>query len=132
MEAMIKIMGMGFVMHKTSYLRDGWNCLDFFVVMISLADVIPGSESISTLKVLRALRILRPLRSINKIKGMKKLINAMIKSVPGLLNVALFLIFILSIFAIFGVHQFQGKHYSRCRTTEMPLLNPLFEKNGGD
>jgi hypothetical protein len=103
-EAIIKIMGMGFVLHKTSYLRDGWNCLDFFVVLISLSDVVPGSESISTLKVLRALRILRPLRSINKIKGMKVIINSLIKSVPGLMNVGCFLLFVLSIAAIFGVH----------------------------
>lgn len=31
-EALLKIAGMGFVMHKNSYMREGWNILDFIVV----------------------------------------------------------------------------------------------------
>ena len=54
--------------------------------------------------ILRTLRILRPLRSINKVERMKMLINAMIKSIPGLLNVVLFLGFVLTIFGVFGVN----------------------------
>ena len=31
-EFFIKMIGMGFVLEKGSYLRDGWNILDFTVV----------------------------------------------------------------------------------------------------
>jgi len=31
-EAVIKICAMGFIMHENSYLRDGWNILDLFIV----------------------------------------------------------------------------------------------------
>ena len=30
-ESIIKILAMGFIMHEKSYLRDGWNILDFFI-----------------------------------------------------------------------------------------------------
>ena len=33
-ESIIKILAMGFIMHENSYLRDGWNILDFFIVML--------------------------------------------------------------------------------------------------
>ena len=32
-EALIKILALGFVIPKRSYLRDGWNFIDFFVVI---------------------------------------------------------------------------------------------------
>ena len=66
-ECVLKIIGQGFIVHKNSYLRDSWNKLDFFVVLVSIMDFVPGLEKYSALKVLRTLRILRPLRSINKI-----------------------------------------------------------------
>ena len=37
-ECVVKIIGMGFVFHKTGYLRDSWNILDFFVVCASFLD----------------------------------------------------------------------------------------------
>jgi len=33
-ESIIKIFAMGFIKHENSYLRDGWNILDFFIVII--------------------------------------------------------------------------------------------------
>lgn len=123
-EAIFKIIAMGFVISKHSYLRDTWNWLDFFVVLVSVTDVIPGTGHVGLLKGFRTIRILRPLRSINKIKSLKRLINSLLKSIPGLANVGFFLGFVLSIFAIFAVHQFKGMHYKRCRMTYVPDLKP--------
>lgn len=95
---------MGFFVHGTSYLRDTWNWLDFFVVCVSLIDVIPIGVEAGFLKILRTVRILRPLRSINKIPSLKALIGSLLKSIPGLANVGVFLLFTLSIFAIFGIN----------------------------
>ena len=33
-EMILKILGMGFVMNNGSYLRDGWNIIDFVVVLV--------------------------------------------------------------------------------------------------
>jgi hypothetical protein len=115
---------MGFILHTKSYLRDIWNWLDFFVVMISVVGWLPGVEGNSSLKSLRTFRILRPLRSINSMPRMKALIKTLLASLKGLLNVAAFLAFVFSIFAIFGTHQFCGTQYQRCRLTEAPIPMP--------
>ena len=41
-ECILKILGMGFFMHKNSYLRDFWNWLDFLVVVVSVLGWVPG------------------------------------------------------------------------------------------
>lgn len=107
-ECVAKILSMGFFLHKKSYMRDIWNWLDFFVVMISVIAWLPGVEGNSSLKSLRTFRILRPLRSINSMPRMKALIKTLLASLAGLMNVGLFLAFVFSIFAIFGTHQFCG------------------------
>lgn len=73
-EAVSKILGMGFIMHKNSYMRDRWNWLDILVVSISVIGWLPGIGSNSSFKSLRTFRILRPLRSISAIPTMKALI----------------------------------------------------------
>lgn len=32
-EAVLKIIALGFVQHKNSYLREAWNCIDLIVVL---------------------------------------------------------------------------------------------------
>ena len=61
-EMSLKIIAMGFVMREHSYLREGWNIMDFFVVVLGWVSIIVSSDSISGIKVIR---ILRPLRTIN-------------------------------------------------------------------
>lgn len=64
-------MAMGFIFHKFSYIRDAWNKLDFFIVVISIVSMLPISGGSDSLKALRTFRILRPLRSINKMPMMR-------------------------------------------------------------
>ena len=113
---------MGFIFHKNSYLRDAWNWLDFFIVIISVIGWLPFFDP-GALKALRTFRVLRPLRSINSLPEMRGLIQALLMSIPGLVNVLIFLSFIFGIFAIFGVNQFAGSLYNRCRTTESIMVD---------
>ena len=115
-----KLIALGFCLHKNSYLRDAWNWLDFFIVIISIIGWLPFFDA-GALKALRTFRILRPLRSINSLPEMRNLIQTLLASLPGLLNVLFFLMFIFGIFAIFGVNQFNGDLYNRCRLTEEPI-----------
>jgi len=62
LEALVKIIAMGFFMRAHSYLRDSWNIMDFSVVVLGWISSIINSENISAIKVIR---ILRPLRTIN-------------------------------------------------------------------
>ena len=40
----LKILGLGFIFGKNSYLKDSWNVLDFVIVVTSLMTVFGGSE----------------------------------------------------------------------------------------
>ena len=59
---------MGFMIGVETYLKDGWNKLDFVLVLLSWLDVVitytpqASVDVLGTLKVFRALRTLRPLR----------------------------------------------------------------------
>ena len=68
----IKIVAMGFILNKNSYLRDNWNILDFLVVASSWFPVIlyilGVNNLVIDLDVLRTIRVLRPLKSIKNIK----------------------------------------------------------------
>lgn len=51
-EALLKILALGFIMDKGSYLRENWNQLDFFIVIISLIDMCFEGIQIPAIKVL--------------------------------------------------------------------------------
>jgi len=70
-EFCLKIVSRGFLFNgEYSYLRSGWNQLDFLVVILSVVSLVV-IENISSPKVLRNLRVVRPLRMITKNKGLK-------------------------------------------------------------
>jgi hypothetical protein len=52
-EAVLKIMRNGFFVAQTSYLRDSWSQLDFFIVSVSLVDMALSSIDLPFLKVAR-------------------------------------------------------------------------------
>lgn len=106
LECIVKVIAMGFVVHKNSYLRDSWNCLDFAIVIISLVGFLPFSDGNTSLKVLRTFRILRPLRSVNKLPAVRVQIKTIFNALPNIYRDFLFIAFIFSIFAIFGTNQF--------------------------
>ena len=66
LEAILKTVTLGFVSNgPTSYLQSPWNCLDFFVVILSIIDFIAqAAGSVSAIKTLRVARLLRPIRLV--------------------------------------------------------------------
>jgi Ion transport protein len=119
-EATLKIIAIGFIMHKHSYLRDPWNILDFTVVLISLVSLIPN---VPNLKSLRTMRVMKPLRSINAIPSMKRLVTTLLVSMPKMGYLVGFLLFAIFVFAILGVQLFARDLYWRCRLTDAPIGN---------
>ena len=65
LECVLKIIALGFTMDGGSYMRDSWNRLDFFIVSISIIDMMLTNTDIPALRVLRMLRMIRPLRVIS-------------------------------------------------------------------
>lgn len=77
-ECITKVIAMGFIFGRGTYIADGWNKLDFIVVVTGLSSLV-GFGKISAI---RTLRLLRPLRSINKIEGLRILVNSILRSIP--------------------------------------------------
>jgi hypothetical protein len=125
-ESGIKIIGLGMVKNNIGeknpdlkpFLRSTSNCLDLFVVIMSVLDMMSNlmpvgdPATFKSLKALRALRGLRPLRMISRNEGMRLVINALIASIPSMTNVLLVCSLLLLIFAIMGVNFFKGTFYS--------------------
>ncbi|KAJ6222918.1 hypothetical protein RDWZM_001463 [Blomia tropicalis] len=67
-EATLKILALGLIFHKGSYLRNVWNILDFIVVLTGIANkVIEGSEFKNIdFRMLRSFRVLRPLKLVSR------------------------------------------------------------------
>jgi hypothetical protein len=121
LECILKVIAKGFVVHKSSYLKDWWNIIDFVVVISAILEFIPMGSSTTSFRGIRSIRAIRPLRSINAIPSMKKLVKILLKSIPNLFNVVLLLAFMVLMFGILGLHFFSGNLYYRCRTTEIPV-----------
>jgi hypothetical protein len=112
MEMLIKVIVSGFVFNgQNSYMRLGWNVLDFFIVLISLFSLMFRGSSLSKLKALRTVRVLRPLRLIGRNANMKVVINSIIRSVPTIGNVMLISLFFFLLFGIIGVNYFKGTFF---------------------
>jgi len=122
-EATLKILALGFIRNNyqgvNAYILNGWNLLDFMVVVMSVIDIyfthiVSGSsnaENLSSFKSLRAIRALRPLRMVSRSEGLKIAIQALFASVPAMGNVIIICLLFLLIFAILGVNFFIGAYY---------------------
>lgn len=117
-EGLCKVMARGLCMHHNSYLRNGWNWLDFLVILAGWVEIIPG---IPNFRAARTFRVLRPLGAINSIPSLKNQVVTLMRSLSQLVNVVLFLIFLFMLFAIFGNLVFFGRFYQKCRTQEFPI-----------
>eukprot|EP01062_Namystynia_karyoxenos_P002769 TRINITY_DN1097_c0_g2_i1.p1 TRINITY_DN1097_c0_g2~~TRINITY_DN1097_c0_g2_i1.p1 ORF type:complete len:2446 (+),score=704.96 TRINITY_DN1097_c0_g2_i1:141-7478(+) len=111
LEAVIKVMAFGFIMHPTAYLRrDAWNVLDFFILVAALISYSFGQQGID-LHIFKIFRALRPLRFINKSTGLKVVVVSLIRSMFAMANVTVISGLIFVVCAIMGVQLFKGVFY---------------------
>ncbi|KAI4902644.1 hypothetical protein NFI96_028704 [Prochilodus magdalenae] len=110
-EAGIKIIALGFVFHKGSYLRNGWNVMDFVVVLTGILATV-GSDF--DLRTLRAVRVLRPLKLVSGIPSLQVVLKSIMKAMVPLLQIGLLLFFAIVMFAIIGMEFYMGKFHTTC------------------
>lgn len=91
----LKVIALGFIMEKNSYLRDPWNILDFIVVFFGWISNYVKSSGIQSVKILR---ILRPLKVIKRVPGMPKLVTTILDSIPVMVDVMLLFLFAIVVF----------------------------------
>lgn len=121
-EMCLKILGLGFICPKGAYLRDGWNVLDFIIIVTSYLPYMFSGDNSFKFSSLRTLRVLRPLRTISSVKSLKNLLVTLFSSMPLLLDILLFLLFFFLSFAMIGVHLFAGTLKNRCFYMETGFL----------
>ncbi|XP_053098403.1 calcium channel, voltage-dependent, L type, alpha 1D subunit, a isoform X8 [Pangasianodon hypophthalmus] len=143
-ETFLKIIAYGLVMHQNAYVRNGWNMLDFVIVVIGLFSVIlevvtkeggqqgSGSPAPShghggkpggfDVKALRAFRVLRPLRLVSGVPSLQVVLNSIIKAMVPLLHIALLVLFVIIIYAIIGLELFLGKMHATCYIVGSALI----------
>uniref|UniRef100_A0A674PPN6 Voltage-dependent N-type calcium channel subunit alpha n=1 Tax=Takifugu rubripes TaxID=31033 RepID=A0A674PPN6_TAKRU len=114
-EAAIKIIALGFAFHKGSYLRNGWNVMDFVVVLSGILATV-GSDF--DLRTLRAVRVLRPLKLVSGIPSLQVVLKSIMKAMVPLLQIGLLLFFAIVMFAIIGVEFYMGKFHTTCFRTD--------------
>lgn len=117
-EALLKITALGFVCGHKTYLRNGWNVLDFTILTVGIIDFALYRINILSdvnLTVIRTLRVLRPLKGLKIIPSLRKQIQALIKSIRILGSVLIFLQFIFLLFSIVGLQLFVNDLHYACR-----------------
>ncbi|XP_060053771.1 voltage-dependent R-type calcium channel subunit alpha-1E isoform X6 [Erinaceus europaeus] len=114
-EAGIKIVALGFIFHKGSYLRNGWNVMDFIVVLSGiLATAGTHFNTHVDLRTLRAVRVLRPLKLVSGIPSLQIVLKSIMKAMVPLLQIGLLLFFAILMFAIIGLEFYSGKLHRAC------------------
>ncbi|XP_017056513.2 voltage-dependent calcium channel type D subunit alpha-1 isoform X1 [Drosophila ficusphila] len=116
-ECVMKIIAYGFVLHNGAYLRNGWNLLDFTIVVIGAISTALSHlmKDAFDVKALRAFRVLRPLRLVSGVPSLQVVLNSILKAMVPLFHIALLVIFVIIIYAIIGLELFSGKLHKACR-----------------
>lgn len=125
-EAGTKIIGMGVFMGHNTYLRDGWNCLDIFIVITGLLEFFPATGGNSSSVILRTFRLLRPLRAlraVGRFKDLRMLVELLIGCVPMLANVFGLISFIFFVFGILGVQLWGGFLQGKCYDVDIGYIH---------
>lgn len=107
-EMVLKMLAMGLIWGKNTYLMNPWNRLDFIVVMIPYIEMLFSDANLAALKTLRVLRALRPLRVISRYENLKLVVNTLFKSGPEMFNLVIVGSLFFLIFGLFGLSYFKG------------------------
>uniref|UniRef100_A0A452RG73 Voltage-dependent L-type calcium channel subunit alpha n=1 Tax=Ursus americanus TaxID=9643 RepID=A0A452RG73_URSAM len=135
-ETFLKIIAYGLLLHPNAYVRNGWNLLDFVIVIVGLFSVIleqltketeggnhsSGKSGGFDVKALRAFRVLRPLRLVSGVPSLQVVLNSIIKAMVPLLHIALLVLFVIIIYAIIGLELFIGKMHKTCFFADTDIL----------
>ncbi|CAB3400469.1 unnamed protein product [Caenorhabditis bovis] len=124
LECVLKIVAFGFALHKGSYLRSGWNIMDFIVVVSGVVTMLPflpssnqgSGQQVDTvdLRTLRAVRVLRPLKLVSGIPSLQVVLKSILCAMAPLLQIGLLVLFAIVIFAIIGLEFYSGAFHSAC------------------
>ena len=102
------------------YFRDGWNCFDFAIIILSL---MPFAGQFSTAA--RLVRLLRITRLITKSTELRAIVSTLVRSIPSIVNILILLSILFFIYAVIGYHLFRNvdpQHWSSFLTSATTLF----------
>lgn len=103
-----------------SYFRDGWNCFDFAIIILSLMPFTGGFSTVA-----RLVRLLRMTRLITKSTELRAIVSTLVRSIPSIFNILILLSILFFIYAIVGYHLFRNvdpQHWSSFPTSATTLF----------
>ncbi|KAK3093193.1 hypothetical protein FSP39_012483 [Pinctada imbricata] len=98
-EAFLKIIAL----NPVQYVKDGWNCFDILIVMLSFLELILGGSGLS---VLRSFRLLRVFKLAKSWPTLNMLISIVAQTMGALGNLTFVLGIVVFIFAVMGQQLF--------------------------
>lgn len=117
-EIAIKMGGQGVRFWR--YFYDPWNVFDFIIVAASLLPI--GSEYAMVLRLVRLLRVLKLITALPKLQI---LVSALLKSIPSMGYVSIFLSILFYIYGVAAVFIFGGNdpvHFGNLQTSLLSLF----------
>jgi voltage-gated sodium channel len=100
------------------YFRDPFNCFDFVIVAVTLLPF--GAQYVT---VLRLLRLLRVLRLVHALPRLQILVSALLKSIPSMAYVGMFLGLLFYVYGVAGVFLFGQNDPARFGTLGTAMLS---------
>jgi voltage-gated sodium channel len=103
-----------------SYFRDGWNCFDFAIIILSLMPIAGGFSTVA-----RLVRLLRITRLITKSIELRAIVSTLVRSIPSIFNILILLSILFFIYAVVGYHLFRNvdpQHWSSFPASMMTLF----------
>ncbi len=99
------------------YFRNGWNCFDFTVTVLSL---LPAAGSLASLA--RMARLLRVMRIISAFPELRLIVATLIRSIPSMGHVVMLMGIIFYIYGVLGYHLFSEIDPQHWRSLGIALL----------
>ena len=98
--------GLKLAAYRWAYFRSGWNIFDFCITALALvpASILPVPAQAARL--LRVFRVLRTFRLVSACGRMRVIVEAVGRSLPGVMWTAALLLIIIYVFAVIGAHLF--------------------------
>ena len=98
-EAILKMVAL--YPYPYRYFKNGWNILDFTIIVVSLLPLTGGFTTVA-----RLIRLLRVTRLTNRSREMSVMVMTIVKSLPSMINIFLLLSLLFFIYGIAGYHLF--------------------------
>ena len=111
------------------FVKDVWNWIDTFVVVISIAGLV--NESLPAVNVLRLVRVAKLVKLFRRLKSLRMLINALTSSIVPVLNAFAILLLVTTVYAVVATDLF-GDHDPVHFANFFESLFSLFQMATGD